>query len=128
MEPSDDDFSGAIPMHLVKGAWAKVRQKMLLARLPKAAQPQAELPELAKSYTLVNPMRATRIQVVLSKPIWYVKGATKERIDELGKTFGTKIKIDKFMGASIPLASDPYGSYATAMAVASWTLDDFEPK
>ena len=125
-QPSDEDTPVEIPMNLVKGKWTAIRQGMILAKLPKAAQPQSPLAPTAKSYTLSVPMHSTRIQVILDKPIYYVKGATAEKIEQLSISFGVKFKTDKFCGATVPLRTDPYGAFAHAMGLAGWKFEDLE--
>ena len=123
---SDEELGPEIAMSLVKGPWTGIRQGMIMSRLPKAAQPQSPLSSTAKSYTLSNPLHETRIQVILDKPIYYVKGASADKIKLLSDSFGVKFKVDKFGGATVPLRTDPYGAFAHAMALAGWKYDDLK--
>jgi hypothetical protein len=122
-DASDAEISPEIPMTLISGKWTHTRQSMILARLPKAAQPQQSLDALGKSYTLKLQGHSTRIQVVLDKPIFYVKGCEPKQVELLSKSFGKKFKTDKFAGVSIPLRLDPFGAFAHAMSFAGWELD-----
>ena len=120
----DDDDTMHVPMCLVKGPWTGMKQKLLLARLPKAAQPRTELAPTSKSYTLSLAAHTTRIQVILDKPIYYVKGAEADKVAFLCKSFNKKFKVDNQGGVSIPLREDPYGSFAHAMGMAGWTVEE----
>ena len=62
--------------------------------------------------------------MILDKPIYYVKGTDKKRLDLLFESFGVKFKVDKFGGATVPLGSDPYGAFVHAMALAGWKFDE----
>ena len=121
----DDEDEGPIPTTLFKGKWTVIRRNMILARLPKIAQPIGDIGE-SKSYTLANPLRKAKIQVNLTKPQYYVKGAEKETVENLSLAFGTKFKMDNCGGVGVASRLDPYGSFTHAMAIAEWKLEDLQ--
>ena len=122
---SDDDEFGPMATSLFRGKWATIKQKVILSRMPKHAQPQKAIGE-KKSYTLEAEGKKTRIQVVLDKPLYYVKGANLDVVQRLSKSFGTKFKMDKSGGVGIACRENAYGAFAQAMALAEWKIEDLE--
>ena len=115
-----------MPQTLFKKPWTQIKQKMILARMPRHAQPSADLDASAKSYTLEVKGKHTRIQVVLDKPIFYVKGSQRAVVERLATTFGVKFKMDRSGGVGMSCEADACGAYAHAMALAEWSIDDLE--
>jgi hypothetical protein len=121
---SDGEPEGPIPLALFKGRWAVLKQKMILARLPRQAQPVVDI-GLAKSYTL-DVGKSAKIQVILSKPLFYVKGADLAKVQELSKAFNVKFTADKSGGVGVACKGDPVGAFAQAMSLAQWKFEDFD--
>ena len=70
--------------------------------------------------------KSAQIQVILTKPLFYVKGADPEKVKELSKAFNVKFTVDKSGGVGVACKGDPVGAFAQAMSLAQWKFEDFD--
>ena len=98
---------------------------MILARLPTLAHPKGDIAN-AKSYTLELAGKSAKIQIVLDKPLYYIKGAKVDVVERLAISFGQQFNMDKSGGVGLSCRQDQFGSYAHAMALAEWAIEVLE--
>ena len=91
--------------------WTKALQQQLLSEVPEAAHPPKAL-GLNKCYTLKNKGWKSRVQVLLTKRIFYVLNTNPEKEND--------VTINKKGGTNVPWFGDPAGAWVRALTIAGW--------
>jgi hypothetical protein len=84
----------------------------LLSEVPEAAHPPKAL-GLNKCYTLKNEGWKSRVQVLLTKRIFYVLNTNPE-------TENDDVTINKKGGTNVPWFGDPAAAWVRALTIAGW--------